>query len=111
MVSAPKRHSFQCSEIQSCMHTGTQLHLGMNPWLDSQEPAYDLFEKSWHLRIPGLWPLCNLRGRCHPGNALKFPLQLSSEAGALIQRQGSTFKPCFDCAMLGAFVPISLPVS
>jgi len=53
--------------------------------------------------FPGLWPLCNLRGRCHPVNALKFSLQLSSEAGALIQRQGSTFKSCLVCAALGAF--------
>lgn len=77
------------------MQTGTQLRLGMNPGLESQEPAYDLFEKSWHLR--------NFRGCGHsaicgavaiPVTLSKFPLRLSSDAGALIQRQGVTFKSC-----------------
>ena len=60
--------------------------------------------------FPGLWPLCNLRGRCHPVNALKFSLQLSSEAGALIQRQGLTFKSCLIAPRLARLSPYPCPL-
>jgi hypothetical protein len=41
--------------------------------------------------FPGLWPLCNFCGAVAiPATLSKFPLQLSSEAGALFQRKGST---------------------
>jgi hypothetical protein len=92
MVSTPKRPSFQCLEIQSCMQTGTQLHLGMNPWVESQEPAYDLFEKSWHLCISGVVATLQFAGPLPSRQRSQISLRLSSDAGALFQRQGVTFK-------------------
>src|SRR6185437_13857672 len=112
MVSAPKRRSFQCFEIQSCLPTGTQLRLGMKPRLEFQEPAYDLFEKSLHLRISGVVATLQFAG------PLPSRVTLSNFHSSSLQRPAPSFNVraqrlnLVSCAPRWArFVPIPLPVS
>jgi len=52
---------------------GTHLRGWDNPpGIDRQVPANDLTKNLCTFACPGLWPLSILRGRYHPGNALKF---------------------------------------
>lgn len=82
--------SFECSKVQSSMQSGIHFHLGTFPWLDSKDLHHEFLKNLGTFVFRGCGHSANLRGRYHPGNALKFHSGSLQGAGALVQRQGVT---------------------